>query len=294
MSDQSLILSRIQERALSSDSDAVYITQGQHILMDWVSEPHLSLIEIMSIAKSIVSLAIGILMDEGKIPSLDLLVCDIYPEWRQGQKKQITLRMLMDHTSGLQTIPEGNEITEAPDGIKLALAAELSNPPGTKFFYNNKAVNLLAGIVQQISGEPLDVYVARRIFGPLGIYDFGWNRDAMGQPRALGGVQMAAKDLHKIGQLVLSQGFWKEKRVISVLALQQLFTPSALSNNTCGLLWWVYQGPPLVYAGRGYLGQWLCIVPERQIIAVRQIRKGKKQLPEVDPFDDFKSLVSQL
>ena len=53
------LLQRIQRRAEESDSDVVYITQEGEVLLDWTSEPDLPLLEIMSIGKSIVSLAIS-------------------------------------------------------------------------------------------------------------------------------------------------------------------------------------------------------------------------------------------
>ena len=80
------LLQRIQCRAEESDSDVVYITQEGKVLLDWTSEPDLPLLEIMSIGKSIVALAIGILIDEGKIPDIDMPVFHLYPEWYQGGK----------------------------------------------------------------------------------------------------------------------------------------------------------------------------------------------------------------
>src|SRR3546814_19063982 len=66
-------------------------------------------------------------------------VADFYPEWKQGQKQQITLRMLLNHSSGLQNARRADvEIYPAPDAIQLALAAELSSKPGTAASYNNK------------------------------------------------------------------------------------------------------------------------------------------------------------
>ncbi|MGI4852263.1 MAG: serine hydrolase domain-containing protein [Janthinobacterium lividum] len=287
------ILNKIQRRAEDSKSDALYITQGDQVLCDWISEPDLPLIEIMSIGKSIVALMIGILVDTGKIKDIDVPVCEFFPEWRQGQKEKITIRMLMDHTSGLQTIPEGNEITQAPDCVKLALCAELSHTPGTHFFYNNKAVNILSAIVQLVSSQPLDDLVKEKIFDPLGIQEFGWKRDASGNPYSLGGVQMHAKDVHKIGRLILNRGLWHHQTIVSESWLDLMLTPSPESNYICGLLWWVYKNPDII-AAQGYLGQWLYIFPKQKIIAIRQLRKGKTDLNQVDDFKDFKELLSRL
>lgn len=290
---QRKILDKIQQRAEDSKSDTLYITEGDQTLCDWISEADLPLIEIMSIGKSIVALAIGILIDMGKIADINKPIYEFFPEWRQGQKEEITLRMIMNHTSGLQTIPEGNEITHAPDCVKLALCAELTHKPGANFFYNNKAVNILSGIVQMVSGQPLDVLVKEKIFDPLGIQDFGWKRDPSGNPYSLGGVQMHAKDVHKIGQLILNRGRWKGQPIISESWLDLMLTPSPESDHKCGLLWWIYKNPDII-AAQGYLGQWLYIFPKQKIIAIRQLRKGKTDLNLVDDFKDFKDLLCQL
>ncbi len=287
------LLQRIQCRAEESDSDVVYITQEGKVLLDWTSEPDLPLLEIMSIGKSIVALAIGILIDEGKIPDIDMPVFHLYPEWYQGEKQKITLRMIMNHTSGIQVIPDGNEISRASDSIQLALCAELSDVPGQKFFYNNKATCLLSGIIQRVSGQPLDQYVKQRLFSPLGITEFGWNRDAVGNPRSLGGVQMRMKDLYKIAQLVMNKGIWKGERLLTEGWIDRMLTSSEESRHKCGLLWWVYQDP-LIYAAQGHLGQWLYILPEKKIIALRQMRSGKRPLDQVDEYKDFRELVKQL
>lgn len=287
------VLNKIQQRAEDSKSDVLYITQGNQILCDWVSEPDLPLIEIMSIGKSIVALIIGILIDAKKIIDIDIPIYEFFPEWRQGQKENITLRMIMNHTSGIKTFPEGNEITQAPDCVKLALCAELSHKPGTHFFYNNKAVNILSGIVQTVSGQPLDILVKEKIFDPLGIQDFGWKRDSSGNPYSLGGIQMHAKDVHKIGQLILNRGHWDDQLIVSESWLDLMLTPSPESDYKCGLLWWIYKNPEII-AAQGYLGQWLYIFPLQKIIAIRQLRKGKTDLNQVDEFKDFKDLLCQL
>ena len=141
-------LEAIRKRAQEADSDAVVIVKDGQLVADWDFGRERGPIEAMSATKSIVSLAIGRLVGSGKIKSLDQPVCDFYPEWKQGRKKLITVRHLLNHTSGIQSERVTTEINASPDFVQLALAAELSSDPGSTFNYNNKAVNLLAGIVE--------------------------------------------------------------------------------------------------------------------------------------------------
>jgi CubicO group peptidase (beta-lactamase class C family) len=143
----------------------------------------------------------------GRIESLDTPLYEFFPEWKQGLKQKITLRHVLSHTSGLQNVPDTRvEIYPSPDFVQLALAAELAHPPGTKFEYNNKAVNLLAGIVERVSGKKLDEFMRDEIFTPLGIREFDWMRDRAGNPHVMAGLTLYPLDLAKLGQLVLNRG----------------------------------------------------------------------------------------
>jgi CubicO group peptidase (beta-lactamase class C family) len=134
-------LERLRKRAEQTDSDAVVVVKDGKLVVEWTFSKDEGPIEAMSATKSVVGLAIGRLLDDGRITSLDQPVCEFYPEWRQGRKERITIRQLLNHTSGLQNNVRATEIYQRPTNfIQLALCAELSDDPGTKFSYNNKAV----------------------------------------------------------------------------------------------------------------------------------------------------------
>ena len=109
------------------------------------------------------------------------------------------------------------------------------------FSYNNKAVNLLAGIIQKASGKRMDVYIRDEIFAPLGIVDFTWSLDRAGNPQGMAGLQIRAIDLAKVGQMMLDHGTWKGKQIVSEewvrLSTGQAGQPF---DPTCGLLWWLH------------------------------------------------------
>ncbi len=196
-------------------------------------------IDAMSSTKSIVSLAIGKLITDNLIHSVDQFVYEFYPEWNQNIKKEITIRHLLNHTSGLQNYPNtAVEIYPSKNFIKLALDAEVIEKPGTTFRYNNKAVNLLAGIVKKATGKKLDLYLKETLFNPMGITDFDWSQDKSGNPQGMAGFQVYPEDLAKIGQLVINKGNWNGKQLINESWFTEISKPSAL-EPTCGLLWWI-------------------------------------------------------
>lgn len=229
--------------ARASHSDTMLVVRDGAVLAAYrkPGEPSGG-IEMMSATKSLVGVGIGRLLTQGKLKSIDQPVSDFYPQWKQGQKAKITVRMLLNHTSGLQNVPNtGVEIYPAPDGLKLALAAELSDPPGTHFSYNNKAMNLLAGIFEKASGQRMDLYLERQVLQPLGIDGPAWNADGFdraGHPYAMAGWNATAKDAVKLGELVLDGGVWHGKRLIDADYMQQMTAQSQPFTPAYGLLWW--------------------------------------------------------
>lgn len=237
-------LQALVDGAKASHSDTMLVLRDGKVLASYTKPGERAhAIEMMSATKSLVGLAVGRLVTQGKIKSIDQPVSDFYPEWKQGQKARITLRMLLDHTSGLQNVPNTTvEIYPAPDGFKLALAAELSNPPGTRFSYNNKAMNLLAGVIEQASGLRMDRYIERELLAPMGIQGAAWDADGgfdhAGHPYAMAGWMASAADAAKIGELVLAEGRWHGKVLIDPAYMRAMVGQSQPFTRSYGLLWW--------------------------------------------------------
>lgn len=236
---QEVALKQLLERSAATKSDAMVIWQDGHQLGHYYANGKApGPIELMSVTKSVVALAIGQLLADGRIKSLDRPVADFYPEWRQGQKAKVTIRMIMNHTSGMQNFLRTDvEIQPAPDAIKLALAAELSNKPGEQASYNNKAVNLLSGIIEKAAGKPMDAFLRDGLFKDMDIHPGPWEKDKAGHPYAMSGLPLTAADLGKLGELVLNKGNWHGKQLIPASYIDGLMQPQ--SEASMGLLWWI-------------------------------------------------------
>ena len=149
-------LAELAERSIESESDAVIIVHDTKEIFRYLPEGEDQLIETMSMTKSFASLAIGFLINENKIFSIDEPLVKWFPEWKNSSKAKITLRHILTHTSGLEANPDAGDIYEQKDDIKYALDATLKDEPGAVHFYNNKAVNLIAGIIKKASGKSVD------------------------------------------------------------------------------------------------------------------------------------------
>lgn len=249
----SAALDALLDRMRASDADALVLVQDGNTVGEWYFGKPEGPIEAMSATKSVVSLAFGRLLARGKLASLDEPVHHYYPEWKQGRKEAITIRHILGQRSGLQNVPRTIvEIYPSPDFVKLALCAELAEEPGTTFRYNNKACNLLAGLVQRIAGAPLDEFLGTEVFAPLGIADWNWTKDAAGNPHAMSGLQIRPADLAKLGQLMLAEGEWQEQQLLPAEFVREVVRDQAhpaspemsqmiseLWGRSYGLTWWV-------------------------------------------------------
>lgn len=233
------VLERLTERSRESHSDSVLVLHRDKIIFQYSYSSCWLPLDTMSITKAMASLAIGLLIDEGKITSIDTPVYHFYPEWDQGNKRLITLRHLLAHTSGLQADPSNEEIYQAQNVIQLALCAELVSMPGSCYSYNNKAINLISGIVKKASGCSLSEYLSIRLFCPLGIENVSWLSDRSGNEYAMSHLTMTAPDLAKIGQLIANKGMWHGKRIISHRWIEQMCRTSHSHEPFYGLSWWM-------------------------------------------------------
>jgi len=118
--------------------------------------------------------AVMLLIDAGKL-KLDAALTDYIPECTGGGKEAITLRHLLTHSSGLNSgLPARPAWQGKANALRLACAQTVTHAPGTFFRYSDINFILLGLIVERVSGEPLDVFAAKRIFAPLGMTKSGY------------------------------------------------------------------------------------------------------------------------
>jgi CubicO group peptidase (beta-lactamase class C family) len=218
-------------------TDALVIVDEGKVVAE-VGDPN-QRFELMSVTKSVVSLVIGQLVDRGLL-RLDQPLADFFPAWKGTPKEQIQLQHILAHTSGLDDKPTTEDIYATDDFVAFAVSAELKNPPGKKFFYSNRAANLLAAVVKKASGKALDEWARTELFEPAGIHDFTWSTDKVGNVQVMAGLHLHARDLARLGQLVLDGGRVCGKQLVSeawIRSSTATFQPG--EERPHGLLWWI-------------------------------------------------------
>lgn len=144
-------------------------------------DPVETMYDLASLTKVVVTAtAVMLLVDRGKV-RLDAPVATYVPEFTGPGTAGITVRQLLSHTSGLRADLPIDMIRGAADAaalLRLVYAETPRFPPGTRVVYSDLNAVLLGEIVGRTSGEPLDAFAAREIFGPLGLRDAGFRPPA--------------------------------------------------------------------------------------------------------------------
>jgi CubicO group peptidase (beta-lactamase class C family) len=135
-----------------------------------VPSPSTTLWDLASLSKVVGTTAVALrLVDQGKL-ELDTPVAHYLPAFSGGDKDRVTVRMLLDHTSGLRPfIAFYRTASSREEAITELLADSLRRPPGLTPEYSDLNAILLGLVLERVGGMPLDSLVATEVASPLGL-----------------------------------------------------------------------------------------------------------------------------
>lgn len=245
--------------------------------------------DLRSVTKSIVSLLYGIALHRGLVPGLDSPIVLQFPEYadlaEDADRQKITVDHAMTMSMGLDwnedlpyTDPENSEIAmeQAADRYRFVLERPVVCPPGTRWIYSGGAVALIGALIARGAGMPLQRFAEEALFAPLGIKHFGWARGADGVASAASGLRLSARDLLKIGEVLVAGGRLGERQIVPEPWIEASFR-SAIDADGLGYgrLWFIGEtavpalnGSGKWVAGFGNGGQRLWLCPEAKTAAV--------------------------
>jgi CubicO group peptidase (beta-lactamase class C family) len=259
----SIAQSPVQEQRVAGIAVAV-VHGGDTLLMKgygkadlaWnVPMPHDAVFEIGSVTKQFTAAAVLQLRDDGKI-DLDADITTYLPDY-PTQGHRISVRRLLDHTSGIRSYTEMQAFRELVtrdlprDTLVARIAAEpFDFPPGEALIYNNSAYFLLGLIIEKASGMPYEEYVEQRLFAKLGMQRSSYcsNREVV--ERKARGYQLTPNGLVKapyldhtwpyaagslcstVGDMVTWLRALHGGKVLSTASYEEMITPGRLTDGT--------------------------------------------------------------
>jgi CubicO group peptidase (beta-lactamase class C family) len=251
---------------------------------------------VFSVTKSVMSMLIGIAIDERKLRGVDQTLAELLPAHAATMPaavKAVTLRQVLTMTAGLPPDPPDlPAFVTSSDWVAAILAEGTQQPAGQGFAYSSAGSHLLSAILRQATGRSTLDYARAKLFTPLGIstvpaaepvaraenrpaYDrarFAWPTDPQGNHVGFTWLKLTARDMDKLGQLWLNQGRWAGRQLVSAAWMNESTTSQVETQTTpeqYGYQWWVTTADGhRAFAAMGYGGQLIEVVPDLDLVAV--------------------------
>ncbi len=232
---------------------------------------------LYSLSKSFTSSAIGFLVNEGKI-SVEDQVIKFFPDETPTSPSENLKAMKIKH---LLTMNTGHHTDSMPDirakpeqsWVKSFLEKPVEHEPSTFFMYNTGATYMLGAILHKVTGQTLEEYLQPRLFAPLNITGYDWEKSPQGLNTAGYGLRVSTEDIAKFGQFYLQKGKWKGKQLLPEswveTATSKQTTSQAGDNDwSQGYGYQFWRCKPGFYRGDGAYGQFCMVMPEQDAVLV--------------------------
>lgn len=241
-----------------------------------------------STAKSMTHALVGMATSDGLLdPAMPAGV----PEWANDARSGITLQHLLEMRDGLEFNEEyvdvgGSHVVDMlfvagkEDVAGYAASRPAAHPPGTVWNYSSGTTNIVSRLVGQAyaaSGVAMQDVVQQRLFDRLGMASAVATFDEAGTFIGSSYVHATARDFARFGYLYLRDGVWPDDagdptRVIPAGWVDHGRTWTADDPGTTfayGAHWWIWPDQPRSMAAHGYEGQYIVVLPERDLVLVR-------------------------
>ncbi len=323
-------LDELKTHLAAQDTKTFLVIRNDKIVYEWYASDYSPTKKhgTASLAKALVGgLSLGIALTDKRI-ALDDKVAKYVPQWASDPRKsQITVRELGSHTSGLDDAESKrtphDQLTgwkgafwkqESPPNDPFSLARDLDPvifDPGTRIQYSNPGIAMLTyAVAASMRDAPVDdvrVLLRDRVFRPIGIPDDDWtvgygkttHVDGLPLVGAWGGASLTARAAARIGRLVIREGDWEGRQILSKEAVRQVTGDAGLPGG-CGMGWWTNAKGRYPYFpreavwGAGAGDQVVLVIPSLRLIMVRngKLLKGGPTPAEalakkMDVFEQF-------
>ncbi len=229
---------------------------------------------LYSLSKSFTSSAIGFLVAEGKITVEDQVIKffpDDLPSTVSDNLKALKIKHLLTMNVGHEK--EANLRGSTDAWTKTFLAQEVVYEPSTHFLYNTPATYMLGAIVHKMTGQTLEDYLKPRLFDPLSITGYDWEKSPQGLNTAGYGLRVKTEDIAKFGQFYLQKGTWKGKQLLPEAWVKEATDKRTTSQGgdndwSQGYGYQFWRCKPGFYRGDGAFGQFCMVMPEQDAVLV--------------------------
>ena len=222
--------------------------------------------DIYSATKAVLSMAVGIASDEKKF-DINRSVLDYLPKSKvenisneqRSVFEKITIQRLMT-----MSVPDIPFLAEGDSFIDFALRCKIENPDERVFNYNNINAYLVGVALTEALGTDLGSFIEERIFKPLGITRFEYDRCPEGYFYGASGVKINVNELSRLGLCLYNRGVFDGKRILSEKYIDEATSIQQMNREGgYGYFFWKYLDGVSI---NGKLGQKCYVLPQRKLM----------------------------
>lgn len=257
--------------------NSVIVSKNKNIIYEKYFNNHNenTLFSQNSVTKTITALAIGVCIDNRIINDTADTIKDYINDNKINKynNDEITIFNLLTMTDGKKYKESTDVLVSSGDLVSYFLDLPSENSLSNKFRYSSLNSQILSRIITNVSGQKESEFVKERIFKELNILDFYWMDDHFGITYGGFGLSLKARDMLKIGYLMLDNGEYQKKRVVSEKWINEM---SNIKNNgggphneKYGYHCWItnVNGYSAYFAG-GFGGQFIYIIPNLKSVII--------------------------
>lgn len=232
---------------------------------------------LYSLSKSFTSTAIGFLVSERKI-SVNDPVLKFFPKDAPAEPNENLKAMKIKHLLTMNTGQDADTLpalrdTKGQPWTKTFLAQPVVHEPGSHFLYNTGATYMLGAILHSVTGQTLEAYLKPRLFEPLGIVSYDWEKSPDGLNTAGYGLRVKTEDIARFGQFYLQKGMWDGKQLLPKSWIEEATSKQTESQKgdgdwSQGYGYQFWRCKPGFYRGDGAYGQFCFVMPEQDAVLV--------------------------
>jgi len=233
-----------------------------------------------SVAKSFANALTGILVKQGR---MDIMQPADIEEWRGDERSKITLNDILKMQSGLKWNEDYGSRSDVNlmlfnegDMSRFAVKCPLEYPAGTSWKYSSGSANIISSLIRNEFESDTSCYafMQDQFFEKIGITDAVFEVDPSGDFVGSSYLYATARDYARFGLLYLNDGVFNGERILPEGWVDYTRTPASASNGEYGALFWLNRSgkfpsaPDDMYSGNGHDGQYIFIMPSREIVVV--------------------------
>ena len=234
-----------------------------------------------SIAKSFTNTLTGILVKQGKI-NIDQQLN--IPGWYEDQRNEITLKNLLCMNSGLEWNENyGNNsdvnqmLFKNGDMALFAQRKPIKAKPDSVWYYSSGTTNIVCNYIRDVIGNDIEYYAfpRRQLFDKIGMRSAIFETDASGNFIGSSYLYASMRDYVRYGLLYLNKGNWLGEEILPETWIDFTVTPASGSEGRYGAFFWLNKSkdypdvPEDMYSCRGHDGQYIFIIPSKELVVVR-------------------------